>query len=79
VRTLRPGVVVGEVAWYAGGGRTADVVAETSCVVLRCSSERIARIESDDPEAAAELHRWLAGTLADRLSDSLRTLDALLG
>lgn len=78
VRTLQPGVVVGEVAMYAGIPRTADVVAERRCVVLRCSSERIARMESEDPDAAAALHRWLAETLADRLSDSLRTLDALL-
>jgi SulP family sulfate permease len=78
LRTLRPGVVVGEIAWYSGDRRTADVVAETPCVVLRCSSERIARIESEDPRLAAELHRWLAATLADRLSASLRTLDALL-
>ena len=78
VRTLRPGVVVGEVAWYAGVPRTADVVAETRCVVLRCSSKRIARMEADAPDLAAWLHRWLATTLADRMSDSLRTLDALL-
>ena len=78
VRTLRPGVVVGEVAWYAGVPRTADVIAETRCVVLRCSSEQIARMEADAPDLAAWLHRWLAAALADRLSDSLRTLDALL-
>ncbi len=78
VRTLRPGVVVGEIALYSRVPRTADVVAETPCVVLRCSRERIARMEADDPEAAAGLHRWLAGTLADRLSDTMRTFDALM-
>jgi len=79
VRTLLPGVVVGEVALYTGTPRTADVVAETPCVVLRCSSERIARIETEDPDVAAELHRWLAATLAGRLSDEMRAVDALLG
>jgi SulP family sulfate permease len=78
VRTLRPGVVVGEIALYTGVPRTADVVAETRCVVLRCSSEQIARMEAEDPDVAAGLHRWLAGTLADRLGDTTRTLDALL-
>jgi SulP family sulfate permease len=78
LRTLRPGVVVGEIALYAGVPRTADVVAETPCVVLRCSSEQIARMEAEDPEVAAGLHRWLAGTLADRLGDTMRTFDALL-
>jgi SulP family sulfate permease len=78
VRTLRPGVVVGEIALYTGAPRTADVVAETRCVVLRCSSEQIARMEADDPDVAARLHRWLAGTLADRLSDTMRAFDALM-
>jgi SulP family sulfate permease len=78
VRTLRPGVVVGEIALYSGAPRSADVVAETQCVVLRCSSEQIARMEAEDPEVAAGLHRWLAGTLAARLGDTTRTLDALL-
>jgi SulP family sulfate permease len=78
VRTLRPGVVVGEVALYTGVPRTADVVAETRCVVLRCSSEQIARMEAEEPDVAAGLHRWLAGTLADRLGDTMRSLDAML-
>jgi SulP family sulfate permease len=78
VRTLRPGVVVGEIALYTRAPRTADVVAETRCVVLRCSSEQIARMEVDDPDVAARLHRWLAGTLADRLSDTMRAFDALM-
>ncbi|HEX6131828.1 MAG TPA: cyclic nucleotide-binding domain-containing protein [Actinomycetota bacterium] len=78
LRTLRPGVVVGEVALYTGERRTADVVAETACVVLRCPAERVARIEAEDPEAAAALHRWLAGTLAERLDDTMRGFDALI-
>ncbi|MGH2654053.1 MAG: cyclic nucleotide-binding domain-containing protein [Actinomycetota bacterium] len=78
LRTLRPGAVVGEIALYTGVPRTADVVAETRCVVLRCSREQIARMEAEDPDAAADLHRWLAGTIAYRLGDTMRTLDVLL-
>jgi SulP family sulfate permease len=78
LRMLRPGVVVGELAFYTGAPRTADVVAETPCVVLRCSREAIGRMEADDPAAAAALHRWFAETLADRLSETMQTFDALL-
>jgi sulfate permease, SulP family len=78
LRTLRPGVVVGEVALYTRVPRTADVVTETPAVVLRLSAEAIARIEAADPELAAQLHRWLAWTLAERLGDTMRTFDAML-
>lgn len=78
LRILRPGVVVGELAFYTGAPRTADVVAETPCVVLRCSREQIARIEADNPMVAIVLHRWFAETLAGRLSETMHTFDTLL-
>jgi sulfate permease, SulP family len=78
LRTLRPGVVVGEVALYSRDPRTADVVAEGASVVLRLGDDSIERIEADDPELDAALHRWLATTLAGRLGDSLKAFDALL-
>jgi SulP family sulfate permease len=77
LRILRPGVVVGELAFYTGAPRTAYVVAQTPCVVLRCSREQIARIEAD-PVVAIVLHRWFAETLAGRLSETMHTLDSLL-
>jgi SulP family sulfate permease len=71
-------VVVGEVAMYTGVSRTADVVAETPVVVLRLTKASIDRLEAAEPELAAALHRWLARTLAERLSDTMREFDALL-
>ena len=61
-----------------GVARTADVVAEAPSVVLRFSREAIERLEAEEPELAAALHRWLATTLAERLNDTMRTFDALL-
>jgi len=78
LRTLRPGVVVGEIALYTGGARTADVVAEAPSVVLRIGRESIERLEAEEPELAAALHRWLATTLAERLTDTRGAVDALL-
>jgi sulfate permease, SulP family len=78
LRTLRPGVVVGEIALYTGGARTAAVVAEVPSVVLRIGREAIERLETEEPELAATLHRWLATTLAERLTDTMRTFDVLL-
>ena len=78
LRSVNPGVVVGEVSMYTGLPRTADVVAETPSVVLRLSGATIRRIEADEPELAAAVHRWLARTLSERLTDTLREFDALL-
>jgi len=78
LRTLRPGVVVGEIALYTGVARTADVVVEVPSVVLRIGRESIERLEAEEPELAAALHRWLATTLAERLTDTMRTFDLLL-
>jgi sulfate permease, SulP family len=78
LRTLRPGVVVGEIAHYTRVARTADVVAEAPSVVLRISRGSIARLEAEEPELAATLHRWLATQLAERLTDTMRTFDVLL-
>jgi len=78
LRTLRPRVVVGEIALYTGVARTADVVAEVPSVVLRIGRESIERLEAEEPELAAALHRWLATTLAERLTDTMRTFDVLL-
>ncbi|MDQ4107675.1 MAG: cyclic nucleotide-binding domain-containing protein, partial [Actinomycetota bacterium] len=78
LRTLRPGVVFGEIALYTGVARTADVVAEVPSVVLRISRGSIERLEAEEPELAAALHRWLAMTLAERLADTRGAVDALL-
>jgi sulfate permease, SulP family len=78
LRTVLPGVVVGEIALYSGVPRTADVVAERPSVVLRLSRPSIEQMEAAEPELAASLHRWLATTLSERLSGTLRAFDALL-
>ncbi|HEX5937083.1 MAG TPA: SulP family inorganic anion transporter [Actinomycetota bacterium] len=78
LRTLRPGVVVGEVTLYTDVPRTADVVAEVPSVVLKLGRAEIERLEREQPELAATLHRWLATQLAERLTDTMRTFDMLL-
>jgi SulP family sulfate permease len=77
MRTISPGVIVGEVALYTGAPRTADVVAVVPSVVLRLRRSAIDRIGADDPDLSRELHRWLAATLATRLTDTQRAVAAL--
>jgi SulP family sulfate permease len=78
LRTIRSGVVVGEIAMYTGDPRTADVIAETPVVVLRLTKEALQLMEHDRPELAADVHRWLAATLAARLAHTVDVLDALV-
>ena len=70
--------MVGEITLYTGIPRTADVVAEVPYRGLRISRDAIERLEREEPELAAALHRWLATTLAERLTDTMRTFDVLL-
>ncbi|MEX2204130.1 MAG: cyclic nucleotide-binding domain-containing protein, partial [Actinomycetota bacterium] len=77
LRSVPAGAVVGEIAMYTGIARTADVVAEEPSVVLRLRGSTIRRLESEEPALAAALHRWLAGTLAERLTDSQRAVEAI--
>jgi sulfate permease, SulP family len=76
--TIRPGVVVGEIAMYTGVPRMADVMAATPVVVLRLTREALARMELEQPFVAAEVHRWLAETLAERLTDTQRAVGVLI-
>jgi SulP family sulfate permease len=78
LRTIAPGTVVGEVAHYAGTPRTANVVADEPSVVLRLGREAFERIRAEDPELGSALHRWFARLLAERLSETLGAIDALL-
>jgi SulP family sulfate permease len=78
ISTVLPGVMVGEIGWYTEDRRTADVVAETPCVILRLRRASIERMEAEEPQLAAMLHRWFAKTLALRLSERMRALDSLL-
>ncbi len=38
----------------------------------------IERLDAEEPETAAALHRWLATTVSERLTDTMRAFDALL-
>ena len=78
LRTMGPGTVVGEVTLYLGTPRTASVVAEVPSRLHRLSAEALARMERGDPTVAAAVHRMFARLLAERLTDTLNEVEALL-
>ncbi|MGL4309240.1 MAG: SulP family inorganic anion transporter [Paracoccaceae bacterium] len=70
-----PGAIVGEIAHYAGGSRTATITAETEATVVRLDAAALAQVELDDPQAAARFHKTLATVLARRLMTTTRLLN----
>ncbi|HWK46645.1 MAG TPA: SulP family inorganic anion transporter [Stellaceae bacterium] len=78
MRTTTAGTLVGEMALYRGGTRSASIIAEDACLVARMSAASLARMEQDDPELASLLQRFLIMQLADKLADSNRLLDIAL-
>ena len=68
VRTMLPGAVVGEIAFFLNQTRSADVVIDAPSVVFRLSAEDLVRLESEDAELAAIAHRILATNLSEKLA-----------
>jgi SulP family sulfate permease len=68
VASFLPGTVVGEIALYAGGRRTATVVAEVESRIRRISRDHLAAIAARDPALARDVHAAIAALLARRLA-----------
>jgi len=67
VQKQRPGAVVGEIASYAGTGRTADVEADIEAVIYRMRESRIEQLGRTAPDLAAAWHGAMAAALAEKL------------
>lgn len=78
LRTMAPGTVVGEITMYLETVRTASVVAEQPSRLYRLTAGSLEDMDEQDPQLAAMLHRAFARLLSQRLTDSMRTMEALL-
>jgi SulP family sulfate permease len=77
LRTVTPGVVLGEIALYREGPRTADVVAERPSTVYRLARRQLTDLEQSDPQLAVLVHLLCATTLSERLTIANRVVQAL--
>ncbi len=68
VARFQPGTVVGEIALYAGGQRTATVVADVESRIRRVTRDDLAEISAHDPDFARDMHAAIAALLARRLA-----------
>lgn len=67
VAQIRPVSLVGEMAYYLGTERSADIVAETQSKVLRINMRSLDAMTENRPDLAAEFHRLIAKHMARRL------------
>lgn len=78
LQTMVGGNVVGEIGLYLGTPRTSDVVCDEPCVVYRLSDAALARMQAEAPELVGALHNYLARRMAERLTHTIRALNAAL-
>jgi len=64
LRSSTAGTIVGEMGLYSGGRRTAAVAADSAGHAVRLTRENLARMQRDDPVAAALMHCYVTVTLA---------------
>lgn len=77
LRAFGPGTVVGEMGFYSGEPRSADIIAVRDTELLVISREQMSGIEETHPALARSIHRHVINTLAQRLrcsNDEIRTL-----
>jgi SulP family sulfate permease len=67
LRTYGPGTIVGEMSFYSGSPRSADIVAEEDTETRCLTRERLDAIEKTQPEIGRALHRHVILTMAQRL------------
>ncbi|WP_210245873.1 SulP family inorganic anion transporter [Rhizobium straminoryzae] len=79
LRSMTAGAVLGEVAFYVGGMRTADVIVEERATLFRLAGDTVRRLEREDPTLATLVHRLLASSLAERLALANRMVQLASG
>jgi len=71
------GGVVGEIGFYLGRQRSASVVADAPSRLYRLTRENLQRMEQENPQAAANMHRLIVHLLSERIAHLVGTVSAL--
>jgi SulP family sulfate permease len=78
LRTMRAGTFVGEVGMYLKSIRTASAFTIQPSTLYRLSADAIEKMESQDPDVASALHRFIAHLIAERLADNNTILTTMM-
>ena len=78
LNTMSSENMVGEIGFYLGSKRNASVITETPATLYRLTTEALSKMESEDPEAAALFHKYIAYAMAEKLSHLMSTIETLM-
>ncbi|MCK4899740.1 MAG: hypothetical protein KAS38_13230, partial [Anaerolineales bacterium] len=78
LNTMSSENLVGELGFYLGSKRNASVITDTPTTLYRLTSEALKNMESEEPEAAALFHKYIANVMAEKLSHLMATVETLL-
>ena len=78
LRTLGAGAIVGEIAFYLGGLRTASVFARTKLIAWQFTHKGLQKVQAEEPDLAVSFHKGMATILAGRLSGTNRLVQFLM-
>jgi SulP family sulfate permease len=78
LRSYGEGTVLGEMGFYTGDLRSADIVADVDSTLLVLTREAMTALEKESPMAAHEFHRYVIYTLALRLRSANEEIRLLL-
>jgi len=70
--------LVGEIGFYLGSKRNASVITETPTTLYRLTTESLKKLESEEPQAAALFHKYIANVMAEKLSHLMSTVETLM-
>ena len=79
LRAMGPGTIVGEVAFYLDIPRSASVIAERLTTGYRLRRENLRRLRVERPDLAAMFHEFIAHRLSERVAETGRLVDTLIG
>jgi len=68
---------VGELGFYLGAKRSADILANEASVTYRLTRAALERMEHSDPPAALAFHRLIVHLLGERTIHLMRSVQAL--
>lgn len=77
LETMLGGRVVGELGFYLGTSRSAEVVVDSVSVVYKLTQAALTGMEAEAPDAASEFHRLIIRLLSERVTHLINTVEGL--